>query len=128
MFISHSRNTIPTYVCYNLHRVLLTPCLLGTAGGEVEFGSGDLGGSAGYPAERPSFCGSGGRSADILALREGCWLLVCALVLVATGGRPVVLEPDPGEFFLFKGTGAPGVGGVTCRGFGIGTGPDAESD
>ena len=45
------------------------------------------------------------------------------------GGRPEVLEPDPGEFFRLKGTGAPpiGVGGVTWRGFGIGTGPDEES-
>lgn len=94
----------------------------------MELGSGDLGGNVGYPAEGPSLCGSGGSSEDILALREGCWLLVCALVLAAIGGRPVVLEPEPGEFFLFKGTGAPGVGGVTCRGFGIGTGVSDEPD
>ena len=58
--------------------ILFTPCLLGTAGGEVELGSGDLGGSVGYPIEeeRPSFCGSGGSSEDIFALREGCWPLV----------------------------------------------------
>ena len=38
----------------------------------MELGSGDLGGSAGYPVEGPSFCGSGGSSDDILALSEGC--------------------------------------------------------
>jgi hypothetical protein len=100
----------------------------------VELGSGDLGGT--YPVneeegERPSFCGSGGSSEDIFALREGCWPPpVWALVLVAMGGRPAeLLEPDPGEFFRLKGTGAPPicVGGVTCRGFGIGIGPDEES-
>ena len=78
----------------------------------MELGSGDLGGSAGYPLEGPSFCGSGGSSDDIFGLREGCWP-VSALLLAAMGGRPVLLEPDPGEFFRFKGTGAPGVGGVT---------------
>lgn len=92
---------------------LLTPCLLGTAGGETEPVSGDLG-------------GRGGSSADIRALKEGCWLLWSPLLL-ATGGRPelpVELIPDDeGEFFLLKGMGAPDdVDGVCCRGFGKGAG------
>ena len=50
-----------------------------------------------------------------------------ALLLAAMGGRPAVLEPDPGEFFLLRGIGAPDEGGVTCRGLGIGIGVDDDS-
>ena len=126
------QGTITTFMS-DIIKFLLTPCLLGIAGGEVELGSGDLGGSAGYPVEEegPSFCGSGGSSEDIFALREGCWPAVCALVLAAMGGRPEVPEPpDTGEFFRFRGIGAPPpwVGGVTCLGFGIGIGAEEVSD
>ena len=43
---------------------------------------------------------------------------MCAPVLAAMGGRPellLLIPADPGEFFRFRGTGAPppGVGGVT---------------
>ena len=70
--------------------------------------------------------GNGGRSADIRALREGCWAL-CSLLLLATGGRPLAFELEDGELFLFKGTGALEVEDVCWRGLGTGAGAVGES-
>ena len=92
-----------------LKKITFTPCLLGTAGGDVEFESGDLG-------------GRGGKSADSLARRAGCGAVWSLLLF-----RPEAVEPDEGEFFLFIGTGAPAMGGVGCRGLGRGAGPGDAS-